>query len=145
MISIIENDIINKLKEKFAEYEIDGFPVNFDKYSFTSPKGCLLLRYNGHENAVQSTLWAVNTNKKYDFTLYAGIRYAQKHTDCYKFLDEVEKVLNGLTIINKRMCVSGCKFKAETNGDLWYTYDLTISLHLNDIYEDLSESNEILA
>lgn len=145
MIRIIEKAIIDKLKEHFAEYEIDSFPVDFDNYVITSPVGALLLRYEKHENSSQKTQWAVNTDKTYKFTLFAAARYLKKHTEAYGLISAVEKVLNGLTILNKRLIVSESDFETELSGDLWYSFDLKITLPLIDEYKDLSRAAEVLS
>lgn len=142
MIEMIENAILDKLKENFAEYEIDGFPVDFDRYVITSPVGALLLRYERHKNSVQTTQWAVNTDKTYNFTLFAATRYLKKHIEAYGLITAIEKVLNGLTILHKRLIVSSGSFETELSGDLWYSFDLQITLPLIDEYRDLSTANE---
>lgn len=142
MIEIIENTILNKLRENFEEYEIDGFPVDFDNYVITSPVGALLLRYENHKNSQQTAIWAVNSNKTYTFTLFAAARYLKKHTEAYGFNTQIEKVLNGLTILNKKLVVTEGDFETELSGDLWYSFTLQITLPLIDEYKDLSESNE---
>ncbi|MGN0014948.1 MAG: Gp37 family protein [Candidatus Gastranaerophilaceae bacterium] len=144
MIEIIENAILEALKENFAEYEIDGFPVDFENYVITSPVGALLLRYENHKNSAQTAMWAVNTDKTYNFTLFAAARYLRKHTEAYGFISLIERVLNGLTILNKRLTVTESNFETDLSGDLWYSFTLQITLPLIDEYKDLSEANEII-
>jgi hypothetical protein len=145
MIDTIEKTILKKLSSIFKEYEIDSFPVDFEQFVFTSPKGCLLLRYENHSVSEQTTLNAVNANKTYNFTLFAAVRYARKHTDCYQLLTDLERTLNGLTVLNKRISVKNGKFETEINGDLWYSFQINITLPLKDEYSDLSEAAKIIA
>ena len=144
MIKIIEDYIIKKLKEEFSEYEVDGFPVNFERYTITSPVGAMLLKYEKHTNSVQKTNWAVTTEKTYKFTLYEGIRYLKKHTEAYNDISKTERVLNGLTILNKRLSVTECNFVKSLSGDLWYSFSIAITLPLTDEYKDLSIANQII-
>lgn len=144
MIETIENAILDNLKEYFEEYEIDGFPVDFDNYVITSPVGALLLKFEKFKNSSQTTQWAVNTEKTYNFTLFAAVRYLKKHTEAYGLISAIEKVLNGFTILNKRLIVSEGNFETELSGDLWYSFNLQITLPLIDEYRDLSVADEII-
>ena len=143
MLDIIENTIIQRLKEEFGEYEIDSFPVGFEEFTYTSPVGCILVRYEDSDMSRQNTVCAVMSDEEYNFTVFASIRYAQKHSDCYSFLTKLKTVLNGLLILSKRLIVSKVTFEAEINGDLWYTYPVKITLPLTDVYKDRSGAAEL--
>lgn len=144
MLKIIETTVINKLKEQFPEFEIDSFPVDFSLYTFTSPLGCILLRYDKSKISNQNALCAVMADESYNFVVFTGLRYAQTHSDVYPFLKKLKTVLNGLNILNKKLLVNEISFEDEINGDLWYSYDIQITLPLTDEYPDISAASELL-
>lgn len=142
MIGIVENIVLNKLKDKFNTFEVNSFPTKFDEFVFTSPKGALLLRFEDVDFQNQETLCAVYSNGSYNFTLFAGFRYLERHQKSYPFLTELKDVLNGLPILNKRLAVEKISFEAEINGDLWYTVQLAVNLPIIDSNKNLSASQQ---
>ncbi len=138
MIEIIENKIIEKLKENFFEFEIQSFPVDFENYYITGAKGCILVRYENSKMSAQNSMTAVNSDETYNFSVFTGIRYLQKHSDGYPHLKKLKKVLNGMTIQNKRVAVIEQNFEDEIRGDLYYGFKVSIEFPLIDEYEDLS-------
>lgn len=145
MLDIIENSILDKIKETFPEFEIDSFPVAFEDFTYTSPTGCILVRFENSDMSNQNTVCAVMSDETYNLTVFASIRYAQKHSDCYPFLIKLKSLLNGLPILNKRLVLKKQSFETEIAGDLWYTNEVTITLPLTDLYSDLSQAGRVLA
>ncbi len=141
MIKTIENSILSKLKEVFKKFEIDSFPTDFENYTYTSPNGCILVRYESSNIENQTALTAVNSNETYTFSIFISIRYAKKHSDCYDPLSKLKRTLNGLSILHKRLVLSKREFLDEINGDLWYGYSVSITLPITDEYPDTSEAN----
>lgn len=144
MITETEKTITSRLKEVFNEFEVDSFPVDFQKYDFLSPKGCILVRFENSTIKEQQTTTAVNSEETYNFTIFAAFRYRQKHSDTYQFLTQFKTVLNGIEILNKRLVLKKTNFENEINGDLWYSFDVEITLPINDNYEDTSEANQVI-
>gem|GEM_PF-4916459 len=144
MINLIENTITEALKKKFTESQIDSFPVNFEDYSFTSYDSCILIRFEDASFSSQKSITRVNSMQTYNLTVFAGIRYAMKHSESYPFLKEIKKVLNGLPILSKRLVLSRIKFEAEISGDLWYSFSVNIELPVIDEYGDLSEADKMI-
>lgn len=94
MINTIENTITEHLKDVFKEFQVDSFPVDFQKFGFLSPKGCILVRFENSTVSTQTTMTAVNAEETYHFTIFAAMRYAQKHSDTYSFLQDIKRTLN---------------------------------------------------
>lgn len=144
MINVIEKAITDSLKDVFKEFQVDNFPVDFQKFGFLSPKGCILVRFENSTVSTQTTMTAVNAEETYHFTIFAAMRYAQKHSDTYSFLQEIKRTLNGLNIMNKRLVYTKRNFENEINGDLWYSFDCQITLPVKDEYKDISAAAEVL-
>ena len=144
MIEQIENTILDALKEKFKESEIDSFPSSFENYNFTSYDSCILVRFENSDIAPQNSITKVNTEETYNFTVFIGKRFTRVHSDCYPFLHEIKKVLNGLSIMSKRLILSKRRFEEDISGDLWYSYGVKITLPVIDEYKDLSQGNQII-
>lgn len=142
MIEKIENIILDKLKEKFEEFEVDSFPKNFEDYSPTNPNGCILVRFENSKSTGR-TVSANHCDETYNFSIFADIRYAYKHCDCYPFLHKLKKTLNGLNILNKRLYITKREFIDDIAGDLWYGYSVEVELPTIDEYPDLSRANQI--
>ena len=138
MKKIIENSIIERLKENFSGFEIKSFPVNFEKYYISGAKGCILVRYENSKMNAQNAITAVNSDETYYFTVFTGFRYLQEHSDGYPYLKKLKKILNGLPILNKRLVLNEENFEDEINGDLYYSFKVSIEFPLIDEYKDLS-------
>ncbi len=141
MIKIIENEIVNKLKEKFSSWEVDSFPSDFENYTFTSPVGCLLVRFEKSTTTNQQTLTSVSGMETYNFTIFMGVRYLQKHNQSYEHLDLLKRTLNGLEILHKRLVLQNREYIDSINGDLWYGAEVSLELPITDEYEDKSIAN----
>ena len=146
MIDIIEDTILVKLKEKFIGFDVESFPVNFQKYNFLSPKGCILTRYEGSKMSEQITNISTMTSEKYNFTVFIALRYLSTHKKANPFLEELKTVLNGMPILTKRLKVNELNFEEEINGDLWFSYPVEIEFYLVDEYKDQSAAGaEVLS
>lgn len=145
MLELIENTILEALRANFKESEIESFPSNFDDYNFTSYDSCILVRFENSDIQAQNALTRVNAMETYNFTVFICCRFAKIHSDCYPFLHEIKKVLNGLSIMSKRLILSGRRFEEDISGDLWYSYSLKITLPVIDEHSDLSQAGEVIA
>lgn len=145
MIEIIENTILENIKSRFEGFEIDSFPVDFEKYGFLSPKGCILLRYEKSPITAQKTVYSVNCDEVYNFTVFMALRYLQKHNQAFPYLKKLKTTLNAMPILTKKLCISEYQFEDEINGDLWYSFDINITFPLKDEYSDSSNAGNILA
>ena len=134
MLKQIETEILNKIKENFPDFEVDSFPADFSTYVVTSHVGAILLRYEKSNMSNQNSVWAVNVDENYNFSVFVCFRYAQKHSDCYEDIKKLKTILNGFQILSKRAQVNNIQFEDEINGDLWYTYDISLTLPLTDEY-----------
>ncbi len=144
MIDTVENRISQTLEEKFPEFDVLPFPVNFEEFHNTSPTGCFLTRFENMVFQVQNTLTAVNCNTDYNFTVFFSARYLQNHREAYEFLKKLVKTLNGLDILNKRLMLKKLVFEDEINGDLWYSLSVCVNLPVVDENKNLSISEDDL-
>lgn len=143
MINTIENAITAVLKDVFKEFQVDSFPVDFQKFAFLSPKGCILVRFENSVVSARQSVTAVNTEETYNFTIFAAMRYVQKHSDTYSFLQDIKRTLNGLNIMNKRLVYTKRNFENEINGDLWYSFECEITFPVKDEYKDISAAADV--
>ncbi|MCD8024747.1 MAG: Gp37 family protein [Candidatus Gastranaerophilales bacterium] len=144
MIDKVEHSILEVLKEQFEEFEVDSFPSNFEDFSFTSPKGCILIRFEDAAFDSQHTVYACTSGGNYKFTIFIGFRYLNKHSESYSYLNHLKTVLNGFEIMNKRITLNKLEFVEDITGDLWYAMSISINLPLSDENEDTSDQAEIL-
>lgn len=144
MIDIIEKAITDRIKEEFKTFSVDSFPVDFEKFTYTSPEGCILVRFEKSDIIEQQSITSVTSYETYSYSVFFSKRYAFKHSDSYGYLNKLKRVLNGMPILNKRLVLSGREFLDEINGDLWYGYSVYINLPVQDEYKDLSEANSLI-
>lgn len=141
MIETVENAILKALEENFSDYEVDSFPLDFENYQITSPKGAILARFED-ENFKEATINANNSKNKIAFTVFCAQRYLYKHNEAYPLLEKVRSVLNGLDILNQRLYVSRKQFEDVIKGDVWHSYSVYVTLPASDNYPDKSEASK---
>ena len=66
-----------------------------------------------------------------------------RHSDAYSDLNKLKRILNGLEILNRRLVLSERNFEDEINGDLWYSYRVSIKLPIMDEHKDMSFARHI--
>lgn len=124
----VEQVLIAELKKALPEYDVESFPSNFEGYTFTSPNGCLLVKYVKTTFAEQGTIWDVNQNCTVKFTIIAGFRGFNKYSEIHEPLQQVKDVLTGLEIAGRKIYLTDEQFLAEINTDLYCGISLNIDL-----------------
>lgn len=140
-IEQIETEIIKKLKalDCFDGFQIEPFPVDFEKFAFTSGKGCVLVRYDGSDYTKPQTLNVVTQDETLDFSIIIGLRYLKLYRNSYLFLENIKHSLTGLKIGGKKLYPKKREFVNKIRGDLYWGYVFSITLPTQEI----SDSNNI--
>lgn len=124
----VEEIILKALKEDLPEYDVESFPANFQTYTFTSPFGCILVKYVKTSYNAQDTIWEVSQNNTIKFTLIIGLRGLSKYSEIHEPMQKVKDVITGLEIMGRKITLSDDQFLAEINTDLYCGISLNINL-----------------
>lgn len=128
MLETIENAIIYKLEATFKEYQIESFPADFDSYSFTSAKGCMLVRYDGSTYSKPQTLCVVTQDETYQFSVITGLRYLKKYNEAYPIVKQIKKILTGLNVSGKKLYPKKRSFLSKIGKDLYWGYVFSVTM-----------------
>ena len=128
----VEELLITELKNAMPEYDVESFPANFESYTFTSPIGCLLVKYVKTSFKEQNTIWNVNQDCTAKFTIIAGFRGFSKYSEIHEPLQKIKDVLAGLEIAGRKIYLTDEQFLAEINTDLYCGISLNIDLWIEE-------------
>lgn len=131
-IGEIENLIIETLQKAFHEREVSSFPTKFEDYTFTSPIGCLLVKYNYTNFSEQKTIWQVAQNGTVKFSVIAGYRGLFSFGETHETQQKIRNVLKGLEIFGKKIVLGKEEFLAEINGDVYVGLECSIQIEEED-------------
>lgn len=124
----VEEILIETLKKTLPEFDIESFPVNFQAYTFTSPIGCILVKYVKTSYKEQNTIWNVNQDSVLKFTLIIGLRGLSKYFEMHEPIQKIKDVITGLEIMGRKIILNDDQFLAEINTDLYCGISLNINL-----------------
>ena len=116
---IIENAIISALKSKFPEFDIESFPADFQSYNFTSPTGCMLIKYLKTDFNEQNSVWNVNQVSTIRFNIISGYRGLRTYKQTHQPQQILKDTLQGLEILGKKIQLVQEQFLTEINTDLY--------------------------
>lgn len=125
---VIENAIIEELKKVFPEFDVESFPSDFEHYNFTSPTGCLLVKYLQSDYSDQNTLWHVSQNSSIRFNIISGYRGLREYRQTHKPQQLLKDTLQGLEILGRKIQIVKEQFLTEINTDLYC--GLTVKIEL---------------
>lgn len=130
MFDEIEDLILARLKEveMFRGFDILPFPENFEKFSFLSGRGCLLIKYDGSTFTDPQTINFVRQNETLEFSVIAGFRYQRTLKEVYPMLKAIKKTLTGLRYNGKQLYPKKRQYIGHVKGDLYYGYVFAITL-----------------
>lgn len=121
-IETIENQIIEKLKSKFADLLIESFPEKPQEFIFTHPKGAILIHYQGGNYGSIQALDLILQQKKMEFALTVVTRNLRTNSGAYNILEGIKSVLTGFKIDGcSKMYPTKEGFLCENNGIWQYT------------------------
>lgn len=135
-IGEIEKLLIETLQNAFPEREVLSFPTKFEDFTFTSPIGCLLVKYNYTNFSEQKTLWLVEQNGTVKFSVIAGHRGLSDYGETHPIQKQIRNLLRGLTIFGKKIILGKEEFLSEINGDLYIGLECSVQITEEDENED---------
>lgn len=137
-IETIENQIVEKLKSKITDLYIDSFPDKPQEYTFTHPKGAVLVHYQGGSYGNISSFDAVVQQKKMEFSLTLITRNLRtKDSGAYSLLEAIKSTLAGFQINGcSKMYPTKEGFLAENNGIWQYTINFELTTPSIETEED---------
>ena len=128
MLTEIEEKLIENIKNLYPNFDVDSFPLEFERYDFTNHDGCALIKYQGSTFSQQNTVWEVSQDENYEYKILLGLRYLKTFNEANPVISNLKKILQGLMIINHKVTLKMIKFEGIDNGDLWFS--ITINLQL---------------
>lgn len=134
-IAEVENVIISSLQTAFPDFECCSFPTKFEEYTFTSPVGCLLVKYDYTQFTTQETVWTVQQSGNLKFSIIAGYRGLQNYKEIHPYQAKIRTALRGLELYGRKFTIGKEEFLSEINGDLYVGLDLGIKITEEDEYE----------
>lgn len=118
-ISTIETSIIQRIKQKIPELDVEGFPEKPSEFNLLHPKGAILIHYQGGNYSELKSLGYIFQDKKLEFSITIVMRNLRTNESAYKYLDKVREILTGFTPENcTKMYPVKEEFISENNG-LW--------------------------
>ena len=135
-IGEIENLIIETLQKAFPEREVSSFPTKFEDFTFTSPIGCLLVKYNYTNFSEQKTIWQVEQNGTVKFSIILGYRGLYFFGETHQPQQKIRNILKGIEIYGKKIVLGKEEFLSEINGDVYVGLECSIQITEEDENED---------
>lgn len=118
-INNIENSIIERLKNKFPELHVEGFPEKPAEFRLIHPKGAVLIHYQGGNYSDQKALAVIVQDKKLEFSITIVMKHLRTHEGAYEYLEKVRDLLTGFKPENcSKMFPTKEEFIGEDNG-IW--------------------------
>lgn len=138
MLEKIENAIIECLKsqKRLKQYKVEAFPADFSSYSFTTAKGCLLVRYDGSSYTKPQNLNAITQDETFEFSVITGLRALKKYNDSYPVLQIIKETLTGLNINGKKLYPKKREYIDRFKSDLYWGYLFSITLPVQQIIKE---------
>ena len=118
-IQLIENSITERLKDKFPELHVQGFPDKPAEFRLLHPKGAILVHYQGGNYSESKSLGCLYQDKKLEFSISVVMKHLRTHEGAYEYLDKVRETLTGYKPENcSKMIPIKEEFLTEDNG-IW--------------------------
>lgn len=127
-IETIEAQIVARLKSKITDLFIDSFPEKPQEYTFTHPKGAILVHYQGGNYGNSQSIDVVFQQKKMEFALTIITRNLKKNNGAYLLLEKIKQILTGFKIDGcTKMLPTKEGFLTENNGIWQYTINFELT------------------
>ena len=141
-IKEIENLIIERLKNKIKDVQIQGFPEKPSEFRLIHPIGALLVHYQGANYSEPKSLGCIVQDKKFEFSITVVMKNLRSpqdaHQGAYDYIDAVNQTLTGYRIDGcSKMYPVKEDFIGEDNG-IWQ-YGITFALTSQNIEMDEEE------
>ena len=136
-IEEIENQIVERLKSKITDLYIASFPDKPQEYTFTHPKGAVLVHYQGGSYGNSQSLDVIFQQKKMEFALTLITRFLKTNDGAYLLLEKVKQVLTGFKMDGcSKMYPTKEGFLTENNGIWQYTINFELTTPSIETEED---------
>lgn len=130
----IENAIVDKLKENFSKFMVQGFPEKPQEFTLLHPIGAILVHYQGANYASSNDIFIISQDKKLEFAVTVVTRNLRSNEGAYETLEKVRQILCGYRIPEcTKLIPTKENFISETNG-IWQ-YELRFTLTTPSIEE----------
>ena len=136
-IEEIENQIVERLKSKITDLYIASFPDKPQEYTFTHPKGAVLVHYQGGNYGNSQSLDVIFQQKKMEFALTLITRFLKTNDGAYSLLERVKQILTGFKIDEcSKLYPTKEGFLVENNGIWQYTINFELTTPSIETEED---------
>ena len=134
----IENSIIQRLKDKFPQFLVIGFPEKPQEFTLLHPTGAILVHYLGGNYSNSNSTNIISQDKKYVFSVTTVTRNLRNNNGAYETLDSIKNVLCGYKIDGcTKLAPSKEGFISETNGIWQYEIEFTLTAPSIEIMEEI--------
>ncbi len=124
----VENSIINKLKESFPNFLVQGFPEKPQEFILLHPIGAILVHYRGGNYSNTDAINFISQEKKLEFAITIVTRNLRSNNGAYEVLDLVKQNLCGFKIAEcSKLTPVKEGFLSETTGIWQYEISFTLS------------------
>lgn len=130
----IENSIIEKLKIKFPEVLVQGFPDKPSEFILLHPIGALLVHYQGSNYTNSNALGFISQDNKKEFSITIVTRNLRENQGSYEYLDKVKSILTGFEPDGCSKLMPTKDFFISENKGIWQ-YGINFSLTTTNIQD----------
>lgn len=134
MITVVKDAILEHLNQNikndpnFKGFQATEFPDKFEQFSFTSAKGCLLVRDDGSGYSKPETINKILQGETVRVSVIIGLRYLKDEAQQYTFIRNVIGTLSGLQILSKRLYPTKREYLGQLGQDFWHGVQFEITL-----------------
>jgi len=133
----IENSIIDKLKESFKDFLVQGFPEKPSEFTLLHPIGAILVHYRGGNYSSTNALDIIFQDKKMEFAITLVTRNLRSNNGTYETLENLKRCLCGYNLTGcSKLTPAKESFISETNGIWQYELSFTLSTPSIEILEE---------
>ena len=131
----IEDEIIEKLKEKIPELLVRGFPDKPSEFMLLHPIGAILIHYQGGNYSTTQSLGFINQIKTAEFSITIVTRNLRSNAGAYELLDKVRSILTGFEIDGcSELTPTKENFISENKGIWQYAINFSLTVPCIQIY-----------
>lgn len=131
----IEDEIIEKLKEKIPELLVRGFPDKPSEFILLHPIGAILIHYQGGNYSTTQSLGFINQVKTAEFSITIVTRNLRSNAGAYELLDKVRSILTGFEIDGcSELTPTKENFISENKGIWQYAINFSLTVPCIQIY-----------
>lgn len=131
----IENKVINILKGKFTELNVEGFPEKPSEFILLHPIGALLVHYQGGIYSESLSFGCIAQEVKKEFSITVVTRNLRGNNGAYEYIDKIKQFLSGFKIDECSLLTPTKDNFISENGGIWqYAINFTLTTQNVQIY-----------